>query len=270
MSLLERKFQAGERLPAVDAKAYTTALRAEMFDRCEKKLSNCEFMRDLKDGQLSKESLTLFWLNWHGFVAEINNIIQCGYQRHIGFFKNHIDLLTVYADKVADELVHPKPPGHLLVVWEQGAIFGLDRQTMIDYEMIPECRVFLEWYRGLLYEGTMAEFWSALVVEEYIGHWARMFRLGMEKMGFAGKNDAPYFHTHEEADLEEHAGGVMAHGEFNWSVLERLLANGHTACRPGFSPPYAMRTTVDLFALFHNVISAAAHETNKSLALTAR
>ncbi len=252
-----RRLQAGERLSPDEAKELIAEMRAELFARCDEKVTNCEFLRDLKAGTLSKEALSLFWLNWHGFVAEINNFIQCAYQRHSGFFKQHVDLLTVFADKVADELIHPKPPGHIEVVWRQGEIFGLTRDEMINYEMIPECRVLIEWHRGLLYEGTLPEFWSSIVWEEYVGHWARMFRLGMEGMGYAGK-DAPYFHTHEEADLQEHEGGVMAHGEFNWAVLERLITNGHTDCRPGFSPQYAMRTSVDLFALFHNAVYAAA------------
>lgn len=256
MDQLQRRFNAGERPSPSEVKDYIAAMRADMDARCATQLTNCEFMRDLQDGRLPKEALVEFWLNWHGFVAEINNIIQCAYQRHLGFFKRNVDLLEFFADKIADELIHPKPPGHILVVWKQGEIFGLTRQQMIDYEMIPECRAFIDWFRGLLYEGTTAEFWSALVLEEYIGHWARMFRLGMEKMGYSGKDQAPYFHTHEEADLVEHEG-VMAHGELNWTVLERLLAGGYTDFRPGFSPVYAMRSSIALFALFHNAVYGA-------------
>ncbi|MDP7640644.1 MAG: hypothetical protein QGG73_13190, partial [Candidatus Hydrogenedentes bacterium] len=35
----------------------------------------------------------------------------------------------------------------------------LEDKDMIDYGMLPECCVFLEYYRGLLYEGTMAKWW---------------------------------------------------------------------------------------------------------------
>lgn len=260
MDLLQRRFSVGERLSSAECKEYLAALKADMFARCEKQIANSEFIDDLREGRLPKEALIEFWLNWHGFVAEINNLIQCGYQRQIGFFKQHPDLMGYYADKIADELVHPKPPGHILVVWEQGEIFGLTRQQMLGYEMLPECRAFLDLTRAYLYEGTIAEFWSSLVLEEYIGHWARMFRLGMEKLGYSGKTDAPYFHTHEEADLVEHEG-VMAHGEFNWAVLERLLTNGYTEFRPGYnSPHYVVKCGVTMFALFHSAVYAAARE----------
>jgi pyrroloquinoline quinone (PQQ) biosynthesis protein C len=228
-----------------------------MLARADHKVSNSQFLRALEAGTLPPEALRVFWLNWHGFVAEINNFIQCAYQRHLGFFKRHLDLLAPFANKIADELIHPEPPGHILVVWKQGEIFGLSRQQMIDYEMLPECRALVEYHRGLLYEGTIAEFWASIAWEEYVGHWARSFRLGLEKMGYSTEQ-APYFHTHEEADLSEHEGGVMAHGQFNRAVLARLLESGNGQHRPGFSLEYAACTAIDYFAWFHQASYDAA------------
>lgn len=256
MELLARRFKAGNRPSSADVKAYLAAMRADMNERAERQLLQCEFMRELGAGRLSPEAVQLFWLNWQQYVAEINGVIQCGYQRHIGFFKQHPDLMAAFADKIADELVHPKPPGHILVVWEQGEILGLTREQMTEYPMLSECRAFLEWFRGMLYEGSPAEFWSTIVLEEFTGYWARDFRLGLEKMGYSSATQAPYFHTHEEADLVEHEG-VMAHGELNWTVLERLLVNGYTDFRPGYTPHNVMCTSIDLFALFHNAVYAA-------------
>ena len=250
------KLAMGTVLSPKDAKAYVTAIKDELFELADRKVTKGQFMQELSNGKLPKETLKVFWLNWHGFVAEINNFIQVGYQRHLGFFKQHIDLLTFYADKVADELIHPKPPGHLLTVWKQGEIFGLTRDEMIQYEMLPTCRVLNEWHRGLIYEGTMLEFWSAILWEEFVGHWARQFREGLMKQGYSN-DQAPYFTTHEEADLVEHEGGVMAHGEFNRVVCERMLSTGYVECRPGNSPRYAALTSIELFALFLDTTYAA-------------
>ncbi len=239
----------GTVLTPQEAKAYVNGVKDAMFELADRKVTRGRFMQQLSNGTLPKESLRLFWLNWHGFVAEINNFIQVAYQRHLGFFKQHIDLLTFYADKVADELIHPRPPGHLVVVWKQGEIFGLTRDEMIYYEMLPICRALVEWERGLTYEGTILEFWCSILWEEFVGHWARQFREGLAKHGYSG-DQAPYFTTHEEADLVEHEGGVMAHGEFNRVVCERLLSSGYVECRPGFSPRYAALTSIELFAMF--------------------
>ena len=245
-----RRLEPGTVLSPQEAKAYVNGLKDALFDLADRKVTHCRFMEDLSNGTLPKEALRVFWLNWHGFVAEINNFIQVAYQRHLGFFKQHIDLLTPFADKVADELVHPRPPGHIEVVWRQGEIFGLTRDEMIYYEMLPICRALVEWQRGLTYEGTMLEFWASILWEEFVGFWARQFREGLARLGYT-KEQAPYFTTHEEADLEEHEGGVMAHGEFNRIVCERLLSTGRVECRPGFSPHYAALTSIELFSMFH-------------------
>jgi pyrroloquinoline quinone (PQQ) biosynthesis protein C len=249
MKVEVRRWEPGAVLSPQDAKAYVNGIKDALFDLADRKVTRGRFMQDLSSGALPKETLQLFWLNWHGFVAEINNFIQVAYQRHLGFFKRHVDLLTFFADKVADELIHPRPPGHIEVVWRQGEIFGLTRDQMIYYEMLPKCRALVEWQRGLTYEGTMLEFWCSILWEEFVGHWARQFREGLMKLGYPA-DQAPYFTTHEEADLEEHEGGVMAHGEFNRAVCERLLSHGYVECRPGFSPHYAALTSIELFALF--------------------
>ena len=35
------------------------------------------------------EAIQVFWQNWYGFVAEINNFHGVAYQRHLPFFKRH-------------------------------------------------------------------------------------------------------------------------------------------------------------------------------------
>ena len=119
---------------------------------------------------------------------------------------------------------------------------------MVHSEMLPECRALTEFHRGVRYEGTLGEFWCSILYEEYIGHWSRMFRLGLEKLGYA-REKAPYFTTHKEADLEEH-DGVMAHGEFNRAVLTRLYQTGNVQHRPGFGPEYATRLGPYYFGMF--------------------
>lgn len=223
-----------------EAKQQVERLFELTMAECDRRITQSRFMTELKAGTLPEPAIRTFWLNWHGFVFEINNFIQAAYQRHLGFFKEHLDLFAVFADKVADELIHPKAPGHLLTVWRQGEIFGLTQDEMINYEMLPEARAQLEWHRGLLYEGTLLEFWSAITYEEYIGHWSKAFREGLAVLGYDSAK-APYFHTHEEADLEEH-DGVMGHGEFNRAVIARLFQTGNTQTRPGFSAEYAALT----------------------------
>ena len=58
-----------------------------------------------------------------------------------------------------------------------------------------------------------------------------------------------YFSKHEEADLQEHDQGVMGHGEFNATVLVRLLETGSAWERPGYGMEYCALANADLWAL---------------------
>ena len=247
--LQQEVLEPGFRMSPEEAKATVDRVFEMQFAMAQEKIGGGAFMQAVSNGTIRKETLRAFWLDMHQEVAEINNFIQMSYHTHRRFFIRNIDLMTVFADKVADELIHPKPPGHLLVVWKQGEIFGLSRDEMINHEMSPECRAYLDWHRGLLYDGTMPEFWASILVEEYVGHWARQFREGLLKMGYQ-KAEVTYFQTHEEADLETHEEGVIAHGLLNRLVLQRLLEQGYTDFRPGYSLDYVARTTIDIFARF--------------------
>ncbi|MGH7829068.1 MAG: hypothetical protein ACREP8_02715, partial [Candidatus Binatia bacterium] len=171
----------GVKMKPEEAKAYIAKLREMMLENVQRKLLGGRFHRELGAGTLPVEAIKVFWQNWYSFVAEINNFLGCAYQRHLPFFKRHPELQAPFANQVADELIHPKPPGHIQIVLEQGRLFGLGDEEMIDYEMLPECRAFLEYYRGLLYEGTMAEWWAAFCLEEGVGHWARFFGQALRK-----------------------------------------------------------------------------------------
>src|SRR5713226_7290219 len=117
--------QPGTRLSREEARAYVQFLESQGFRYAQDYVTNSRFMQALRAGDLPTEALALFWLNWSGFVMEVNSLIQCAYQRHMGFFKRHLDLLTLFAEKIADELIHPRPPGHVLIVWQQGEALGL-------------------------------------------------------------------------------------------------------------------------------------------------
>ena len=59
-----------------------------------------------------------------------------------------------------------------------------------------------------------------------------------------------YFRVHAEADLEEHADGVMAHADLDWTVLRKMLEEGRADTRPGFSLEYCLRMGTAYFAWF--------------------
>jgi len=240
----------GKKLSPQEAEAVVAELKEYLLGLADRWLFKGRFHTELEKGTLPMEAIQVFWQNWYGFVAEINNFHGVAYQRHLPFFKRHPELQKHFANHVADEMIHPKPPGHIRIVLEQGRNFGLTEDQMIEYEMLPECRAFLEYYRGVLYEGTMAEWWASFCVEEAVGHWARFFGGALRKAYKIPEEKIVYFRVHAEADLEEHADGVMAHADLDWTVLRKMLEEGRADTLPGFSLEYCLRMGTAYFAWF--------------------
>ena len=208
-------------------------------------------MTSLREGTLPLSTIRLFFKNWGAFTVEINTLIAASYHKHIGFFKRHTDLLGPFGAKVADEFVHPKPPGHILVMLQTAEALGLPKEEVLRQPMLPEARAILDFKRTLLWEGTVAEWWFSLLTEEPIGHWAAgWYRALTSHYGFS-REQSIYFSTHEEADLKEHAEGVMGHGSFNRLVMQRILEDGYADVREGYTLEYCALTAVDLFGFMH-------------------
>src|SRR3970040_1536093 len=106
----------GVKMSPAEAKDYIQKLRTMMLEIVHSKLRGGRFHKDLAAGTLPMEAIRVFWQNWYCFVAEINNFLGCAYQRHLPFFKRHPELQAPFANQVADELIHPKPPGHIQIV----------------------------------------------------------------------------------------------------------------------------------------------------------
>lgn len=250
----------GKRLSPAEARAFADEICAKMHARWEKKIFQAPFMRDLEDGKLPLETIRLFWRHWYSYPVEINNFHLIIYQRHMGFFSRHRELLAPYVGKISDELVNPSVPGHIQVLIKQGEVFGVSLDEMMNCQVFPECRALTEFARGLVYEGTMIEWWARSLNEEMFGHWSRKWRQAL--LGKYGFKDAQlhYFQVHEEADLEEHEEGLMAHGQVARMIFQTLLEDGLVWSRPGWGPGYCCLTNADYVAMFHDGIYKHAQE----------
>jgi pyrroloquinoline quinone (PQQ) biosynthesis protein C len=254
------ELESGRKLSPEEARGYADALVAKMYARWEERIFRAPFMTDLETGKLPMSAIRLFWKHWYSYPVEINNFHLIIYQRHMGFFSRRRELLAPYVGKISDELVNPSVPGHIQVLIKQGEVFGVSLDEMVDCEVFPECRALTEFARGLVYEGSMIEWWARSLNEEMFGHWARKWRRALlEKYGFTDAQ-LHYFQVHEEADLEEHEEGLMAHGQVARLIFQTLLQDGLTWSRPGWGPGYCCLTNADYVAMFHDGIYKHARE----------
>src|SRR5215510_8337498 len=106
----------GVKMSSTEAKAFIDGLIKSVIQRWDERVTLGQFMSRFVPGELPLSAIKLFFKNWGNFTVEINTLIAASYHKHIGFFKRHPDLLGPLGSKIADEFVHPKPPGHVLVM----------------------------------------------------------------------------------------------------------------------------------------------------------
>ena len=234
-----------------DAGEYVNEHYRKVAARWRARVTDAPFMQQLRAGTLPLEKLRTFFKNWGSYTIEINTVEAASYHKHIAFFRKHRDLMARMAEKLADELIHPKPPGHVHVVVETAKALGITEDEIFLAPMLAEFRAKLDFKRSLLWEGTMAEFYAAGATEEQTGYWSADFYKALTTHYGLSREQAVYFSTHEEADLKEH-DGVMGHGSFRRLVLKTLLEDGMAQARPGYTLEYCGLTAVDLHGVCLN------------------
>jgi pyrroloquinoline quinone (PQQ) biosynthesis protein C len=250
------KIELGKKVAPDEAKKTVDEVYRKVAERWEQRVNRAPFMMRLVEGKLPLKVLKTFFKNWGAYTIEINTLAACSYHKHLTFFKTHRDLMAPLGEKIADEFIHPKPPGHFLVMLQTAKAFGLTEEEVFTQPMLSEFRAKIDFMRGIIYEGTAAEWYGSVTTEEQIGHWSAVcYKALTEHYGF-DREKATYFATHVEADLEEHEEGVMGHGSFNRMALQRLIESGMADERPTYGVEYCAMTSVDL----HGVMLRAAME----------
>src|SRR5258706_13825268 len=87
MSASKGKDYSGIKLSPAEAEAVVGELKEFLMALADRTLFKGRFHTELANGTLPMEAIKVFWQNWYGFVAEINNFVGVAYQRHVPFFK---------------------------------------------------------------------------------------------------------------------------------------------------------------------------------------
>ena len=125
--------ERGKKYSPQEAKAIVDGLYANVRERWEERVNQQPFMQQLMAGKLPLQTLQLFFRNWGAYTIEINTLTACTYHRNITFLKVNRDLMGPIGEKIADEFIHPKPPGHFLVMMETAKALGLERRRSVHF-----------------------------------------------------------------------------------------------------------------------------------------
>ena len=113
-----------------EAKAYVDEHYRKVSQRWRERVTGSPFMTQLMEGRLPRATLRTFFKNWASYTIEINTLECASYHKHIAFFRRNRDLMAPMARKLADELLHPEPPGHVHVVLETAKALGIEEDEV--------------------------------------------------------------------------------------------------------------------------------------------
>jgi len=236
---------------STEAKAYVDNLYADLYRHWERKINQGPFMSQLREGRLPLASVRRFFKDWGLFSIEVVALNAVSYYVHLPFFVSNYDLLPAFSDKIAEELISPKPPGHILILLETAKALGLSKEELFEQPASPAGRAISDYCRRIFQDGSIIELWGAHVYEETLGHWAKQWADALVSHYGMSKRQAVYFTAHAEADLVQH-DEHMGHGPLNRKILQRIVEQGMTARKLGYDPKYCAFTMVDLQALMEN------------------
>jgi len=231
-----------------DAKAFVDRLYHDVYAHWDQRINHGAFMTQLRAGTLPLPCLRRFFKDWGLFSIEVVALNAVSYYVHLPFFVDNYDLLPAFSDKIAEELIAPKPPGHILILLETAKALGLSKEELFEQPASAAGRAISDYCRRVFQDGSLIELWGAHAYEETLGHWAKQWGEALVQHYGMSKRSAIYFTAHAEADLIEHEDR-MGHGPLNRMILQRIVEQGKTARKLGYDPKYCAYTMVDLHAL---------------------
>ena len=236
---------------STEAKAYVDNLYQELYAHWQRKIDQGPFMSRLREGRLPLASVRRFFKDWGLFSIEVVALNAVSYYVHLPFFVSNFDLLPAFSDKIAEELISPKPPGHILILLETAQALGLSKEELFEQPASAPGRAIGDYCRRIFQDGSIIELWGMHVYEETLGHWAKQWAEALVAHYGMSARQAIYFTAHAEADLVQH-DERMGHGPLNRMILQRILEQGMTTRKLGYDPKYCAFTMVDLQALMEN------------------
>ena len=236
---------------SAEAKARVDSLYQALYERWDQKINHGLFMTQLRAGRLPLPSVRRFFKDWGLFSIEVVALNAVSYYVHLPFFVRNFDLLPAFTDKIAEELIAPKPPGHTLILLETANALSLSKKELFEQPASPPGRAISDYCRRVFQDGSIAELWALHTFEETLGHWSKQWAEALTTHYGLSRQQVIYFTAHAEADLIQHEDR-MGHGPLNRMILQRIFEQELTSTKLGYALEYCAYTMVDLQSLMEN------------------
>ena len=150
------------------------------------------------------------------------------WSRHHYILGRYPDLEDVVTERAGKSLNYPYPGGHVRGLLLLGRALGMSHEQLLSSRPGTYTVHMTSFLKSVYLEGTLAEFASQLIGEEYLLKFCSLFQEGLSKPPFGLKGDAlDYFRNWERCWLTSHGSP----GKF---LLKSLFDRGLVEERPNF------------------------------------
>jgi len=181
------------------------------------------FFTDLRAGKLTEERLKAWLGNWYGHVQESDMHRALLWSRHHYILGRFPEMEEIVTERAGKSLNYPYPGGHVRGLLKLSSALGVSHEQLLQARSGPFTVHLTSFLKSLYLEGTLAEFASQLIGEEYFLKFCDLFQEALSNPPFSLKGDAlDYFKFWKRCLLMEHGspGRFLLKSLFDKGVVE--------------------------------------------------
>jgi len=206
------------------------------------------FFEDLRSGGLTEERLKAWLGNWYNHVQETDMHRALLWSRHHYILGRSPDLEEIVTERAGKSLNYPYPGGHVRGLLLLGRALGMSHEQLLSSRPGPYTVHMTSFLKSVYLEGTLAEFASQLIGEEYLLDFCSLFQDGLSKPPFDLKGEALDYFIHWKGCW------LTSHGSPGRFLLKSLFDRGLVEERPNFGVRHvAMRYAEYLIRVYQGL-----------------
>jgi len=186
------------------------------------------FFRDLQNGKLTQERLKVWLENWYYHVQECDIHRPVLWSRHHYIVGRYPQLEEIVTERAGKPLNYPYPGGQVGGLRRLVAVMGMSHEALRGARLRSQTAHLTTFVKSLYLEGTLAEFASQLIGEEYFLRFCNIFQAGLCKQPFNFKGNALDYFKYWKGCL------LMKYGSAGKFLLNSLFEKGIVEERPNF------------------------------------